>query len=156
MKSPFPSALPMGRLSGEGQALAPQQPLQEIITGTAQMQSVKVYGLEKCSTCQKARKWLERHKVAHEFSDYRAQRIDAPTLKAWAKAVGGWENLVNRTGMTWRNLPPARKTPGSDPEWLLLIKEYPALVRRPVVVHGGDVSLGFSDKLFARLFAAGV
>jgi arsenate reductase-like glutaredoxin family protein len=55
--------------------------------------------------------------------------------------------------MTWRNLPTARKTPGSDPEWLLLIKEYPALVRRPVVVQGHDVSLGFTDKLFARLFA---
>jgi Spx/MgsR family transcriptional regulator len=118
------------------------------------MQSVKVYGLEKCSTCQKARKWLDRHKIAHEFIDYREHRVDAPTLKAWARAVDGWEKLVNRTGMTWRNLPPARKTPGSDPEWQLLIKEYPALVRRPVVVQSDAVSLGFTDKLFARLFAA--
>jgi Spx/MgsR family transcriptional regulator len=118
------------------------------------MQSVKVYGLEKCSNCQKARKWLDRHKIAHEFIDYREHCVDAPTLKAWARAVDGWEKLVNRTGMTWRNLPPARKTPGSDPEWQLLIKEYPALVRRPVVVQGDAVSLGFTDKLFARLFAA--
>jgi Spx/MgsR family transcriptional regulator len=115
----------------------------------------KVYGLDKCSTCQKARKWLDRHEVDYSFSDYREQRVDAPTLKAWAKAVGGWEKLVNRTGMTWRNLPPARKSPASDPEWLLLIKEYPALVRRPVVVMGdGSVTLGFTDKLFAKLFAA--
>ncbi|MGE5167427.1 MAG: Spx/MgsR family RNA polymerase-binding regulatory protein [Deltaproteobacteria bacterium] len=114
-----------------------------------------LYGLEKCSTCEKARNWLVRKKIAHTFVDYREQRIDATTLKTWAKAVGGWEKLVNRTGMTWRNLPPARKSPASDPEWLLLIKEYPALVRRPVVVKGdGGVSLGFTDKLFARLFAA--
>ena len=117
------------------------------------MTTAKVYGLEKCSTCQKARKWLDRHNVEYMFSDYREQRVDAPTLKAWAKAVGGWEKLVNRTGMTWRNLPPARKSPASDPEWLLLIKEYLALVRRPVVVKAdGAVSLGFTDKLFARLF----
>lgn len=117
---------------------------------------IKVYGLEKCSTCQKARKWLDRHGVAHEFVDYREHRVDAPTLKAWAKAVGGWESLVNRSGVTWRNLPPARKAPASDPEWLLLIKEYPALVRRPVVLpDDGSVSLGFTDKLFARLFAGG-
>jgi Spx/MgsR family transcriptional regulator len=116
---------------------------------------VKVYGLDKCSTCQKARKWLDRSKVGYEFVDYREQRPDAPTLKAWAKAVGGWEALVNRGGMTWRNLPPARKTPGSDPDWLLLIKEYPALVRRPVVVQDdGGVSLGFTDKLFSRLFGS--
>ena len=114
----------------------------------------KVYGLEKCTTCQKARKWLERFKVPHEFTDYRAHRPDPQTLKAWAKAVGGWESLVNRSGMTWRNLPPARKSPASDPEWLLLIKEYPALVRRPVTVSDdGSVNLGFTDKLFARLFA---
>jgi Spx/MgsR family transcriptional regulator len=111
--------------------------------------------LEKCSTCRKARNWLVRRKVEHEFSDYREHRVDAPTLKAWARAVGGWDSLVNRTGMTWRNLPPARKSPASDPEWLLLIKEYPAIVRRPVVVKGdGEVSLGFTDKLFARLFPA--
>ena len=119
------------------------------------MTTAKVYGLDKCSTCQKARKWLDRNKVDYVFSDYREQRLDAPTLKAWAKAVGGWDKLVNRTGMTWRNLPPARKSPGSDPEWLLLIKEYPALVRRPVVDLGdGSVTLGFTDKLFAKLFAA--
>jgi len=119
------------------------------------MQTIKVYGLEKCTTCQKARKWLGRHDVAHEFSDYREQRLDAPTLKAWAEAVGCWDNLVNRSGMTWRNLAAARKSPASDPEWLLLIKEYPALVRRPVVVLAdGSVSIGFTDKLFARLFAA--
>jgi arsenate reductase-like glutaredoxin family protein len=55
--------------------------------------------------------------------------------------------------MTWRHLPTTRKAPASDPEWLLLIKEYPALVRRPVVVRGDEVSLGFIDKLFAKLFA---
>ena len=116
---------------------------------------IHLYGLEKCSTCDKARKWLDKHKVAHTFTDYRKQRPDPATLKAWAKAAGGWESLVNRTGMTWRNLPPARKTPGSDPEWLLLIKEYPALVRRPVVVLEDDsIHFGFTDKLFARLFAA--
>jgi Spx/MgsR family transcriptional regulator len=114
---------------------------------------LKLYGLEKCSTCQKARKWLDRQKITHEFIDYREHRVEPAILKAWAKSVDGWEKLVNRTGMTWRNLPPARKTPGSDPEWLLLIKEYPALVRRPVVVQNdGSVHLGFTDKIFAKLF----
>ena len=116
---------------------------------------LRIYGLEKCSTCEKARNWLDRKKIAHTFVDYREQRIDAATLKAWAKAVGSWEKLVNRAGMTWRNLLPARKSPGSDAEWLLLIKEYPALVRRPVaVLDDGSLHLGFTDKLYAKLFAA--
>jgi len=117
--------------------------------------SITLYGLEKCSTCQKARKWLERKKIAHAFIDYREQRPEPAMLKQWAKAVGGWEALVNRSGTTWRNLLPARKSPGSDAEWLLLIKEYPALVRRPVtVLDDGSVHLGFTDNLYKRLFAS--
>lgn len=116
--------------------------------------AAKVYGLEKCSTCQKARKWLDKHKVEYQFIDYREHRVDAATLKDWAQQAGGWDKLVNRTGMTWRNLPPNRKSPESDPEWLLLIREYPALVRRPVVVRDGAVSLGFSDTLFQQIFGA--
>ncbi len=114
---------------------------------------IKVYGLEKCSTCYKARKWLARHDVAHEFVDYREHRVEASLLKQWARDAGGWEHLVNRTGTTWRNLLPARKSPASDPEWLLLIKEYPALVRRPVVVlDDGASSVGFTDKKFRGMF----
>jgi Spx/MgsR family transcriptional regulator len=114
-----------------------------------------LYGLDKCETCKKARNWLARHELAHEFVDYREHRPEPSVLKAWASAAGGWEKLVNRSGMTWRNLPAARKAPGSDPEWQLLIKEYPALVRRPVVVLGdGSIHFGFTDKLFSKLFAS--
>ena len=117
--------------------------------------TLHVYGLENCETCKKARGWLARHKLAHEFIDYRERRPEPAMLRAWAKAAGGWDKLVNRSGMTWRNLPPARKAPGSEPEWLLLIKEYPALVRRPVLVlDDGSVHIGFTDKLFTQLFAA--
>lgn len=115
---------------------------------------ITLYGLEKCSTCQKARNWLQRKQIEYSFVDYREQRMDPATLKRWAESVGGWDKLVNRTGTTWRNLLPARKSPYSDPEWLLLIHEYPALVRRPVtVLDDGSVQLGFNEKLYALLFA---
>lgn len=118
------------------------------------MTMTTLYGLTKCSTCQKAQTWLQRHGVEHTFVDYRDHPVAPAMLKQWATAVGGFEKLVNRTGMTWRNLPDGRKQPGSDAEWTLLIREYPALVRRPVVVGAdGAVSLGFSDALFKRLFA---
>lgn len=116
---------------------------------------VKVYGLAACSTCDKARKWLDRHSVDYQFIDYREYRVSAEMLKDWAHQLGGWEKLVNRTSMTWRNLPLPRKDPQTDPEWTLLIKEYPALVRRPAVVReNGAVSVGFNDKQFAKLLEA--
>ncbi|MBO9662918.1 Spx/MgsR family RNA polymerase-binding regulatory protein [Dokdonella sp.] len=112
-----------------------------------------IYGLEKCDTCKKARNWLDRKKVDYAFVDYREQRIPAESLKRWAKQVGGWEKFVNRASTTWRSLPEARKSPGSDAEWTLLIKEYPALVRRPLaVLDDGEVRQGFTDKLYAQLF----
>ena len=120
------------------------------------MASLTLYGLDNCDTCRKARNWLTRFGVEHQFIDYRAQRIAPETLKAWAVQLGGWDKLVNRASTTWRTLPETRKSPGSDPEWTLLIKEYPALVKRPVVVTAdGALSLGFSDNGFKKMFGAG-
>jgi Spx/MgsR family transcriptional regulator len=112
-----------------------------------------LYGLPNCDTCKKARNWLSRFEIAHEFVDYRANPVPPATLKSWAQHLGGWEKLVNKSSTTWRNLLPQRKNPGSDPEWTLLLKEYPALVRRPVVVQpDGAVSVGFTDNGFKKLF----
>jgi Spx/MgsR family transcriptional regulator len=115
--------------------------------------SVTLYGLSTCDTCRKARNWLDRFEVAYTFVDYRANPVPAGTLKSWAQQLGGWEKLVNKSSTTWRTLLPQRKNPGSDPEWTLLLKEYPALVRRPVVEQeDGSVSVGFTDNGFKKLF----
>jgi Spx/MgsR family transcriptional regulator len=112
-----------------------------------------VYGLDNCDTCRKARNWLKRAGVEHEFVDYREKRIEAATLNAWAQQLGGWDKLINKASTTWRNLPEARKSPHSDPEWTLLIKEHPAIVKRPVVaMPDGSVHVGFTDNGFKQLF----
>ena len=115
-----------------------------------------LYGLSNCDTCTKARIWLQRFEVAHQFVDYRDNRQPAATLADWAKKAGAWDTLINKSSTTWRQLPPMRKTPGSDAEWQLLLKEYPQLIRRPVVVmDDGTMSQGFSDNGFKTLFGVG-
>lgn len=112
-----------------------------------------LYGLSNCDTCKKARKWLDRFGVEHVFVDYRDTRQSPGTLEQWRDALGGWEAMVNKSSTTWRTLPPTRKTPGSDAEWKLLLKEYPQLIRRPVVVTAdGAVTQGFSDNGFKKRF----
>ena len=112
-----------------------------------------LYGLKNCDTCKKAQNWLKRFGITHEFVDYRDARQPADTLVAGKDAAGGWDALINKSSTTWRQLPPNRKAPGSDAEWKLLLKEYPQLIRRPVVVlDDGTVSQGFSDNGFKKLF----
>jgi Spx/MgsR family transcriptional regulator len=118
------------------------------------MKQTTLYGLTKCSTCVKARDWLSEHGVDHAFVDYRDHPVPAATLKSWSEKVGGWEKLVNRTSMTWRNLAEDRKSAQTDAEWSQLIAEFPALVRRPVTVTpDGEVTLGFSEKRYGERFA---
>jgi Spx/MgsR family transcriptional regulator len=113
---------------------------------------VLLYGLSTCDTCRKARKWLERRGVAHQFIDYREHRVPPEALRAWAKSVGGWDKLINRASTTWRNLPDARKKPESEAEWSLLAREHPTLVKRPVLVLDDAVHAGFTDALYRRVF----
>jgi Spx/MgsR family transcriptional regulator len=112
-----------------------------------------VYGLKNCDTCKKAQNWLKRFGIDYRFVDYRDERQAPVTLVAWKDAAGGWDALINKSSTTWRELPTNRKAPGSDAEWKLLLKEYPQLIRRPVVVmEDGSVSQGFSDNGFKKLF----
>jgi Spx/MgsR family transcriptional regulator len=102
----------------------------------------------------KARAWLEQQGITHTFVDYRDHPVAPATLAHWAQQVGGWEKLVNRASMTWRALPEASKGAGTAFEWQALIAEYPALVRRPVMVTAaGAVMVGFSEKRYAACFA---
>jgi Spx/MgsR family transcriptional regulator len=98
--------------------------------------------------------WLDEHGLSYQFIDYRAHPVDPSLLCQWARELGEWPKLVNRASLTWRNLPDGLKQAQTDAHWLALIKDYPALVRRPVCVQEhGQVSVGFSDKKYTQLFA---
>ena len=115
-----------------------------------------LYGLNNCDTCKKARNWLQRFEIEFQFVDYREHRIEPATLKQWSEQLGGWESLLNKASTTWRQLPDTRKKPGSDAEWFLLLKEYPALIKRPVLVTDDNtVSVGFTDNMYKLRFSIG-
>lgn len=113
----------------------------------------QLYGLKRCDTCLKAQRWLDAQGVPYTFTDYREQPVAPAVLADWAHRLGGWEKLVNRASTTWRSLGDARKQPADDAQWLALIAEFPALVRRPVcLTPQGGISVGFKpDQWQARL-----
>jgi Spx/MgsR family transcriptional regulator len=112
---------------------------------------IHLYGLAKCSTCQKALAWLSDQGVACQLIDYRDNPLSPQALCEFASALGGWEKLVNRASMTWRQLTDVQRQAASDEQWLALIAQFPALVRRPLtVLADGTVISGFSEKKFKQ------
>uniref|UniRef100_UPI0040482D93 Spx/MgsR family RNA polymerase-binding regulatory protein n=1 Tax=Orrella sp. TaxID=1921583 RepID=UPI0040482D93 len=108
-------------------------------------------GLAKCSTCQKALTWLSDHGVACHLIDYRETPLSPQALCEYSRALGGWEALVNRASMTWRQLSDVQRQAVNDDQWLALIAQFPTLIRRPLtVLADGTVISGFSEKKFKQ------
>lgn len=109
---------------------------------------LKVYGLKKCTTCQKAVAWLDVNKVKNRFSDVREAPVTKEQVARWSKALGGWEKLINRGGFTWRGLPESERENLTEAKAVALATKYPALIRRPLMeLADGSVMTGFSKKI---------
>jgi arsenate reductase len=111
-----------------------------------------IYGIKNCDTMKKARAWLEAHKVAHSFHDYKAAGIDKLTLETWAKKVG-WEVLLNRAGTTFRKLPEADKDGLTEKKAIALMLAQPSMIKRPVLEAKGKLTVGFKPESYKALFA---
>ena len=109
---------------------------------------LKLFGLRKCTTCQKAMGYLDKKKKAYDFTDVKDDALSKEQVSKWSKAVGGWEKLVNRAGYTWRGLPAAETENLTEAKAVALAVKNPSLIRRPLIEHpDGSVTVGFSDKV---------
>ena len=113
-----------------------------------------IYGIKNCETMSKARAWLDKHGIAYAFHDYKAAGIDRGRLEKWSKKVG-WETLLNRAGMTFRNLPDKDKTGINEKKAIALMLDKPSMIKRPVLdLGGGKLVVGFKAELYDEKVAA--
>ncbi len=111
-----------------------------------------LYAIPNCDTVKKARMWLAEHKVDYQFYDYKKQGIDRKTIEHWLTQKP-WEELVNRSGMTWRQLPDAQK-PTDATGAIALMLEKPSVIRRPLIeIAGQIVALGFKADQYEETFS---
>lgn len=113
--------------------------------------SVDIYGLATCDTTRAARKWLHARGIAYGFHDVRDDGLTRARVEAWVKALG-WERVLNKASTTWRELPEADKAGVDEKKAVALMLRHPALVKRPVLDVGGELTLGFKAEAYARLF----
>ena len=100
-----------------------------------------VYGLKSCDTCRKALKSLPDA----EFRDVRADGVPEAVLAAAHDRFGA--ALVNTRSATWRGLSEAER--GRDPRHLLT--RHPTLMKRPLIVDGAVMHLGWGAEIQAAL-----
>ena len=108
-----------------------------------------IHGIKNCDTMKKARAWLEAQGIAHAFHDYKTAGIDRATLEGWVR-VAGWEALLNRAGTTFRNLPDAEKQGLDEARAIALMLAQPSMIKRPVLVAGDRLLVGFKAEDWAR------
>ena len=101
----------------------------------------------KCTTCQKAQKWLDAKGVAYEVRNIKEQNPTVDELRAWHKRSGlPLKRFFNTSGLTYKELGLKDKLPAmSEEEQLALLATDGMLVKRPLLI-GEDFALpGFKE-----------
>ena len=71
----------------------------------------------KCTTCQKARKWLDEHKIAYELRDIRTANPACDELAAWHERSGlPLKKFFNTSGLLYKSMELKDKLPGMSEE----------------------------------------
>lgn len=106
----------------------------------------------KCTTCQKARKWLDEHQVAYELRDIKLENPTYDELAAWHKRSGlPLRKFFNTSGLLYKSMELKDKLPGmSEEEMLRLLASDGMLVKRPLLVGDDFVLVGFKETEWER------
>lgn len=102
----------------------------------------------KCSTCQKAKKWLDENGFEYESRHIKEENPTYEELKEWyTQSVLPLKKFFNTSGMLYKSMGLKDKLPEmSDDEQLRLLATDGMLVKRPLVISGNTVLTGFRQK----------
>jgi arsenate reductase len=114
--------------------------------------SVTFYWYPKCTTCRKAKKWLEDHQIDfHEIHivDHPPTKEELETL--WRKSGLELKKFFNTSGKKYRELGVKdRLKTASEDELLELLASDGMLIKRPIVTDGTHVTVGFREDEFEK------
>ncbi len=101
----------------------------------------------KCSTCQKAKKWLEEHNIEYTERHIVESNPSYDELKEWHEKSGlPLKKFFNTSGLLYKQMQLKDKLPAmSDNEMLKLLASDGMLVKRPLLVEGNKILVGFKE-----------
>ena len=106
-----------------------------------------------CTTCQKARKWLEGNQIVFESRHIKTDHPSYEELKLWYHKSGlPLKRFFNTSGLLYKSLGLKDRLPNmSEEEQLQLLASDGMLVKRPLVIHEDLVLVGFKEKEWEAL-----
>ena len=112
----------------------------------------------KCTTCQKAKQYLDAHGAAYALRDIKLDNPSREELAKWHAMSGlDLKRFFNTSGLQYRALALKDRLPGmTQDEMLDLLASDGMLVKRPLLVTGDRVLVGFKEKEWAQRFEAGM
>ncbi len=113
--------------------------------------TITVYGIRNCDTMKKAFAWLDGHRIAYDFHDYKKAGVAKAQLLKWCRAAG-WETVLNRAGPTFRRLPDGDKQNLTQEKAVALMMGNPSMIKRPIVETGEALEIGFKPERYEALF----
>ncbi|HTN19109.1 MAG TPA: Spx/MgsR family RNA polymerase-binding regulatory protein [Pelobium sp.] len=113
---------------------------------------VKIFGIPNCGSVKKARTFFEEKGIEYQFHDYKKLGVDEKDLKKWC-AEFGWEKVLNRKGLTWRELDETLKNEIVDENTAIkLMKDNTSTIKRPVIQSDKGNTIGFDEDVYQNLF----
>ncbi len=109
----------------------------------------------KCTTCQKAKKWLDDKGVSYELRDIKENNPSEAELREWYKNSGlPLKKFFNTSGLLYKSMELKNKLPEmTDDEQIKLLATDGMLVKRPILVDGKKVLVGFKEKEYEELLS---
>ncbi len=106
----------------------------------------------KCTTCQKAQKWLDDNGVSYDTRDIKLENPTADELRQWHKKSGlPLKKFFNTSGLIYKSLDLKNKLPEmTNDEMLALLATDGMLVKRPLVIGDDFVLVGFKENEWAE------
>ena len=106
----------------------------------------------KCSTCRKAEKYLQDHKIEYTKRDIKTDNPTAGELRSWQKNSGlPLKQFFNTSGLQYKALGLKDKLPQlNEEEQLQLLAADGMLVKRPILLTDGNVLVGFKETEWAE------
>ena len=101
----------------------------------------------KCTTCQRAKKWLDDNKIEYEIRDIKEDNPSYEELSAWYK-MGGLplKKFFNTSGLLYKSMKLKDKLPVmTEEEKLKLLASDGMLVKRPLLIGQDFVLVGFKE-----------